>query len=95
MYAREFEATGGDVTQRWETAEEQTAALQDIYNKGYEDGFYERQRRLQISGLTERGVNDKEGSEKGVKTDKGNGEGHKGGGIRNRAFNDGSHKDDA
>lgn len=46
MYAVYFEKTGMDVTKVYENAQEQKAKWQEIYNKGYEDGYFERQKRL-------------------------------------------------
>jgi len=46
MYAVYFEKTGIDVTKVYENAQEQIAKWQEIYNKGYEDGYFERQKRL-------------------------------------------------
>ena len=46
MYAVYFEKTGMDVTKTYENAEQQRAEWQEIYNKGYEDGYFERKRRL-------------------------------------------------
>ena len=46
MYADMFEAFGIDLTQ--------PVDLQEVYNRGYEDGFYERQRRLQNSQQDDR-----------------------------------------
>ena len=48
LYARNFEDFGEDITKKWETAEEQREKLQEIYNKGYEDGFYERRKRIEV-----------------------------------------------
>lgn len=39
MYAKNFEETEADLTQRFKTLQEQQAVMQKIYNKGYEDGF--------------------------------------------------------
>ena len=39
MYAKNFEETGADITERWTTMEQQNAVLQKVYNKGYEDGI--------------------------------------------------------
>ena len=39
MYAKNFEETGADITEKWKTMEEQNTILQGIYNKGYEEGF--------------------------------------------------------
>lgn len=39
MYAKNFEETGFDVTTKWATMEEQNKILQQVYNKGYEDGL--------------------------------------------------------
>jgi len=39
MYAKGFQDTGEDVTKIYQTAEDQWAAMQKIYNKGYEDGY--------------------------------------------------------
>ena len=46
MYAVHFEKTGMDVTKTYENAEQQRAKWQEIYNKGYEDGYFERRKRL-------------------------------------------------
>ena len=37
MYAKGFEKLGIDIT--WESVEERIRVLQEVYNKGYEDGF--------------------------------------------------------
>lgn len=39
MYAKNFEALGFDVTERWVTAEQQGEAVEKIYRKGYTDGI--------------------------------------------------------
>ena len=39
MYAKNFEETGSDVTEKWITAEQQAEALQRYYNKGYNTGY--------------------------------------------------------
>ena len=39
MYAKNFEETGADITQRWATMQEQNAILQQVYNRGYEEGL--------------------------------------------------------
>ena len=41
IYAKKFEETGMDVTERWETAEQQMAILQSYFNKGYVQGYQE------------------------------------------------------
>ena len=46
VYAEMLELTTADITRRWKTAEEQYRVLQDIYNRGYEDGFHEKEKRL-------------------------------------------------
>lgn len=38
MYAKNFEETGADITQRWATMEQQNAILQQVYNKGFSEG---------------------------------------------------------
>ena len=39
MYAKGFEKTGEDITKIYKTAQDQQAKFQEIYNKGYEDGY--------------------------------------------------------
>ena len=43
MYAKGYKDTGEDVTKIYKTAEEQRAKFQEIYNKGFEDGYEHRQ----------------------------------------------------
>lgn len=38
MYAKNFEALGFDLTERWVTAEQQGEAVERVYQKGYADG---------------------------------------------------------
>ena len=39
MYAKNFEALGFDITERWVTAQQQGDAVEKIYQKGYADGI--------------------------------------------------------
>ena len=39
MYAKNFEETGMDVTEKWVTAEQQADALEKYYQKGYDEGL--------------------------------------------------------
>ena len=39
-YAVRFEELGFDITERWETAERQAEVIQQIYERGYKDGYY-------------------------------------------------------
>lgn len=41
MYAKNFEETGEDITQKWITAEQQADALQRYYDKGFRQGYQE------------------------------------------------------
>ena len=41
MYAKKFEETGIDITERIATVEQQSAVIQNIYNQGYKKGFEE------------------------------------------------------
>lgn len=41
-YAEFIEKTGIDLKRAWETVEEKQKDLQEIYNRGYEDGFHLR-----------------------------------------------------
>lgn len=43
MYAKNFEATGYDITEKWVTAERQADILQQVYNKGYKEGMIQGQ----------------------------------------------------
>jgi len=67
LYAKCFETLGVNVTETWDTARKQMKSLQEVYNAGYEDGFYERRRRL---------ANDNSGRGSGRTGDS---EGHQGG----------------
>lgn len=44
MYAKNFEETGEDLTQKLINVNENAHLLQRIYNKGYEDGFAKGQK---------------------------------------------------
>ena len=39
MYAECLERTGIDITKVWETVEDKQRDLQEVYNRGYEDGY--------------------------------------------------------
>jgi len=39
LYVKKFEETGSDITEKWTVAMEQNEILQQIYNRGYEDGI--------------------------------------------------------
>lgn len=63
MYAKNFEETGFDVTEKWVTAEQQADALQRYYDKGYQNGYgdgiqkgreYEREKIKRINEIASR-----------------------------------------
>ena len=39
VYAKKFEETGMDITEKWATAEQQSEIIQNFYYQGYENGF--------------------------------------------------------
>ena len=41
LYAKKFEETGMDITERWATAEQQTEIIQRFFYEGYEKGLIE------------------------------------------------------
>lgn len=42
-YAENFERLGQDVVTAWKDAEQKEKELQEIYNRGYEDGYHLRE----------------------------------------------------
>lgn len=42
-YAENFERVGQDVVTAWKDAEQKAKELQEIYNRGYEDGYHLRE----------------------------------------------------
>ena len=39
LYAKKYEETGMDITERWATAEQQSEIIQSFYYQGYDKGF--------------------------------------------------------
>ena len=50
FYAKGYEEYGVDITEKWVTTQQQTAVLQQIFNKGYEQGI-KRGRELERESI--------------------------------------------